>query len=318
MNQSPLRIVFAGTPEFAAAHLRALLDWQGGTVIAVYTQPDRPAGRGKKLAPSAVKELALRHNLPVFQPLTLRNVEAQTELRALQPDIMVVVAYGLILPAAVLTTPHFGCINVHASILPSWRGAAPIQRAIEAGDKESGVTIMQMDEGLDTGDMLEIRRCDIFPDDTNTTLEERLAKIGQEALILTLEKFVTGEIKRIPQPHAHTYAKKILPEELIINWEDSAEKISRKIRAFGGRGAYSFIHGVRVKFLSAEPTPARNLSVRPGTIIEANSFGLFVQCGIGVLSVRILQLEGKKPLAVSEILRGHTDLFRPGNHFDYA
>jgi len=182
MITRPLRIVFAGTPEFAAAHLRALLAWRGGEVIAVYSQPDRPAGRGKKLAASPVKELALQHQLPVLQPQTLRNAEAQAELRALQADIMIVVAYGLILPAAVLETPRLGCINVHASILPRWRGAAPIQRAIEAGDGETGVTIMQMDVGLDTGAMLNIARCPIAADETAATLHDKLARIGAPAL----------------------------------------------------------------------------------------------------------------------------------------
>ena len=214
MNPPPLRIVFAGTPEFAAAHLRALLDWPGGEVIAVYSQPDRPAGRGKQLAMSPVKELALQHNLPVLQPLTLRDADAQAELRALQPDIMIVVAYGLILPAAVLDTPRLGCVNVHGSILPRWRGAAPIQRAIEAGDAETGVTIMQMDVGLDTGDMLNIARCKIAADETYGSLHDKLAEIGAPALIATLAQLAANSATPEKQNDALTcYAAKITKEE---------------------------------------------------------------------------------------------------------
>ncbi len=325
MNPSPLRIVFAGTPEFAAAHLRALLDWPGGEVIAVYSQPDRPAGRGKKLAMSPVKELALQHNLPVLQPLTLRNIDAQAELRALQPDIMIVVAYGLILPAAVLTTPRLGCINVHASILPRWRGAAPIQRAIEAGDAETGVTIMQMDEGLDTGDMLNIVRCPITTDETAGSLHDKLAAIGAPALIAALKQLTANAAKPEKQNDILTcYATKITKDEAALDWRKSATVIDRQIRAFNPAPvAYGVIDNERVKIYRALPEADRNANPSeifiPGKILGADKSGIVVSCGEhSRLRILDLQLPGGKMLNAGEVLNGRADLFKPGRFFDRA
>lgn len=317
MNPSPLRIVFAGTPEFAAAHLRALLDWKGGSVVAVYSQPDRPAGRGKKLAPSAVKALALQHDLPVLQPQTLRTDEAQAELRALRPDLMVVVAYGLILPAAVLTIPRLGCVNVHGSILPRWRGAAPIQRAIEAGDAESGVTIMQMDEGLDTGAMLNIVRCKIAIDETAGSLHDKLAAIGAPALITTLEQLAANSATPEQQNDALTcYAAKINKEDAAIDWQKSAAVLDRQIRAFNPSPvAYTAIDGERVKIYRALPETAANAT--PGKILSADKSGIVVSCGENsCLRILSLQLPGGKVLSAGEVLNGRADLFVPGRIFD--
>lgn len=320
MNSSPLRIVFAGTPEFAATHLRALLDWPGGNVVAVYSQPDRPAGRGKKLAMSPVKELALDHNLPVLQPLTLRTADAQAELCALQADIMVVVAYGLILPEAVLTAPRLGCINVHASILPRWRGAAPIQRAIEAGDAETGVTIMQMDAGLDTGAMLNIVRCPIAADETAGSLHNKLAAIGTPALIATLEQLAANRATPKKQNDALTcYAAKITKEEAALDWQKSAAVIDRRIRAFNPTPvAYAVIGNERVKIYRARPE--KNMSeanAKPGEIISSDKSGIVVSCGEhSYLRILDLQLPGGKMLSAGEVLNGRADLFVPGRCFD--
>ncbi|MCD6061571.1 MAG: fmt, partial [Moraxellaceae bacterium] len=208
--EHPLRIVFAGTPDFAAESLKALLQQAAHQVIAVYTQPDRPAGRGRELRASPVKELALSHRIPVLQPTTLRSDEAIAELKELRPDLMVVAAYGLLLPQAVLDIPRLGCLNVHASLLPRWRGAAPIQRAILAGDRETGITIMQMEAGLDTGPMRYKERCPISPNDTGGSLHDRLALLGGEALVAALELLVDGELPSEPQDASQaTYAAKI-------------------------------------------------------------------------------------------------------------
>lgn len=317
MNTRPLRIVFAGTPEFAAAHLRALLAWRGGEIIAVYSQPDRPAGRGKKLAMSPVKELALQHQLPVLQPQTLRNAEAQAELRALQPDIMVVVAYGLILPAAVLETPRLGCINVHASILPRWRGAAPIQRAIEAGDAETGVTIMQMDAGLDTGAMLNIARCAINAEETAGTLHDKLARIGAPALLHTLEQLAANTAQPESQNDALTcYAAKITKEEAALDWKKSARALNHQIRAFNPTPvAYGTLNGERVKIYRALPELITDTT--PGEIIAAHRDGIVVGCGENsCLRIVSLQLPGGKILSASEVLNGRAELFTAGHSFD--
>ncbi len=227
-----LKIIFAGTPDFAARHLAALLSSKH-EVVAVYTQPDRPAGRGKKLTASPVKLLALEHSIPVYQPATLRAEEAQQELAAIDADIMVVVAYGLLLPKVVLDTPRLGCINVHGSILPRWRGAAPIQRSIWAGDAETGVTIMQMDEGLDTGDMLKIATLSIDAKETSATLYERLAALGPDALVDCLGDIASGKAVAVKQDDEQAnYAKKLSKEEAQIDWSMSAEAIERCIRAF--------------------------------------------------------------------------------------
>ena len=227
-----LKLIFAGTPDFAARHLAALLS-SGHEVVAVYTQPDKPAGRGQKLTASPVKELALAHDLPVYQPASLRNEAAQAELAALGADLMVVVAYGLILPKAVLDTPRLGCINVHGSLLPRWRGAAPIQRSIWAGDAETGVTIMQMDVGLDTGAMIRKVSCPIAFDETSASLYDKLAELGPQALVDTLNAMAAGETAAEAQDDAlANYAQKLSKEEARIDWSMEAVAIERCIRAF--------------------------------------------------------------------------------------
>lgn len=317
-TEPPLRIIFAGTPPFAAAHLRALLDWPDARVIAVYTQPDRPAGRGKKLAASPVKELALQHALPVYQPASLRTPEAQAELAALRADVMVVVAYGLILPAAVLAAPRLGCINVHGSILPRWRGAAPIQRAIEAGDTETGVTIMQMDEGLDTGAMLKIARCPIADTDTSATLFDTLASLGPPALLETLHEIAAGTVQPIAQDDSLScYAGKIKKEEARIDWRRPAAELQRRIRAFVMDAAVnSVLDGKTIRFFAAEAGPTR--AAAPGTVLAATKEGLEVACGKGSLKITRLQLPDGKQLPFRDVLNGHAKLFQPGHAFDHA
>jgi methionyl-tRNA formyltransferase len=318
-NSHPLRIVFAGTPAFAAAHLQALLNWDDGDVIAVYTQPDRPAGRGKQLAASPVKQLALAHALPVFQPASLRNAEAQDELKALGADIMVVVAYGLILPPAVLATPRLGCVNVHASILPRWRGAAPIQRAIEAGDSETGVTIMQMDEGLDTGAMLAIVLCSIVADETAATLHDKLAVIGAPAMLETLQALAENRAEPQQQDdELSCYAAKISKEEALVDWQQDAVVLDRRIRAFNPFPiAYSPLRGERVKIYRADIGPA--VDAAPGTVVSADRDAIVVACGAGT-SVRLLDLQfpGGKILSCAEVMNGRGELFQTGAQFDAA
>jgi methionyl-tRNA formyltransferase len=316
--EQPLRIVFAGTPAFAADHLRALLDWPGCRIVAVYTQPDRPAGRGKKLSASPVKELAQQHLLPIYQPPSLRNAAAQAELQTLNADVMVVVAYGLILPKVVLDTPRLGCINVHGSILPRWRGAAPIQRAIEAGDNETGVTIMQMDEGLDTGAMLTIARCAIAPDDTTASLYQKLAALGAPSLIATLQALAQGNAQLQTQDESLTcYAKKIDKQEAALNWSRSAVELDRQIRAFNPEPvSHATLHEQRIKIYNAQLGPAVNAPA--GTIVGASAKGIEVACGEGSLRILNLQMPGGKILNSGQVLNGHAELFKPGNRFDHA
>ncbi|MFC3114606.1 methionyl-tRNA formyltransferase [Cellvibrio fontiphilus] len=315
-----LRIVFAGTPEFAAEHLKALLGSRH-QVIAVYSQPDRPAGRGKKLSASPVKEVALAHDIPVYQPLNFKSPEAIAELASLDADLMVVVAYGLILPKAVLETPRLGCINVHASILPRWRGAAPIQRAIEAGDSETGVTIMQMDVGLDTGDMLIKAFCPILADDTAATLHDKLITIGTPALLQALDGIQTGSITHEPQDDSlSNYAPKLTKEEAALNWQLSAAELERKVRAFNPFPvAHTKLAGAadnqRIRVWAATTSDSTNTAT-PGVITRIDERGLWVACAQGQLVLEQLQLPGKKALKVDEILRGHPDLFRVGQQLE--
>ena len=319
-TNEPLNIIFAGTPVFAANHLHALLNDGQHNVIAVYSQPDKPAGRGKKLTTSAVKSLALEHNIPVFQPVSLKNDDAQHELASLNADIMVVVAYGLLLPKAVLNTPRLGCINVHGSILPRWRGAAPIQRAIEAGDTVSGVTIMQMDVGLDTGDMLLKAECPILPTDSTVDLHDRLCDIGPPALLKTLSLLSQGQSKpEVQNDLDSNYAKKIEKSEAIINWRESSDLICRKIRAFNPFPiCYALLNGERVRIQQAHTvtqvitTQAKTLA--PGEIaIDSNE--IRVGCGDGVLAIDCLQLAGKKATRTQEFLNGSKSLL-DGQLFD--
>ncbi|TLM75720.1 methionyl-tRNA formyltransferase [Microbulbifer harenosus] len=312
-----LNIIFAGTPDFAAVHLQTLLDSEHN-VIAVYSQPDRPAGRGKKLLASPVKQLALEHNIPVYQPLSLRNEKAQQELAALNADVMVVVAYGLILPQAVLDTPRLGCVNVHASLLPRWRGAAPIQRAVEAGDAESGVAIMQMEAGLDTGPVLVEVRTPIAANETGGSLHDKLAGLGGPALLAALHQLESGTAQPQVQDDAlANYAGKISKEEARIDWARPAAELARLIRAFNPfpvcwtEFADSKGNVERLRIYSARLEQGCHNDV-PGTILSADDEGILVACGREALRLTQLQLPGKKALPVAEILKGYRDLFAKG------
>ncbi len=309
-----MKIIFAGTPDFAATHLQALISHH--EVVAVYTQPDRPAGRGKKLTASPVKLLAEQNNLPIYQPQSLKDPEQQSILANLQADIMVVVAYGLILPQVVLDAPRLGCINVHGSILPRWRGAAPIQRAVEAGDQETGVTIMQMDAGLDTGAMLTITRCPIEPKETSGSLYDKLAALGAPALLSTLDKLKAGTAVAVAQDNEQsTYAKKIDKTEALIDWSQPATVIDQRIRAFNPfPAAYTKIEGLRVKIWTAEVS-TQQLET-PGAIVAADNNGLLIGCGQDSLLLTEIQLAGKSRMPVSEILRSRAELFATGKQFE--
>lgn len=311
----PLNIIFAGTPDFAARHLQALIN-SHHNVIAVYTQPDRPAGRGKKLTASPVKELAVSHNIPVYQPGSLRKEPAQQELAALNADIMVVVAYGLILPKVVLDTPRLGCINVHGSILPRWRGAAPIQRALWAGDKETGVTIMQMDVGLDTGDMLLKTYLPIEDEDTSATLYEKLAQQGPDALLQALEGLANGTLTAEKQDEAlANYAEKLSKEEARLDWSKSATQLWQEVRAFNPWPVSYFEHqGNTIKVWQTQVSTTSNAA--PGTIISASKKGIEVATGDGVLTLLSMQLPGKKPLSVADILNARGDWFTPNTRLN--
>ena len=299
----PLKIIFAGTPEFAAVALRALLASKH-EICAVYTQPDRPAGRGRKLTASPVKAVALANELPVYQPQTLRDTEAQAVLQALDADVMVVVAYGLILPAEVLQAPRLGCINIHASLLPRWRGAAPIQRAIMAGDTESGVTIIQMDEGLDTGEMLEKRPCEISADDTGGQLHDRLAALGAEAVLSTLAHISDGTVSGEAQDDALAcYAHKIDKKEALVEWGRPAVEIRRQISAFNPWPvAYTLLpDGQRLRIWQAVALPGDSGSL-PGTVVEVNKAGIDIATSKGVLRLLQVQLPGGRPVSSGDFL----------------
>lgn len=311
MSQS-LRIVFAGTPDFAARHLAALLSSEH-EVIAVYTQPDRPAGRGKKLTASPVKTIALEHDIPVYQPENFKSDEAKQELADLNADIMVVVAYGLLLPQVVLDTPKLGCINVHGSILPRWRGAAPIQRSIWAGDAETGVTIMQMDIGLDTGDMLKIATLPIEASDTSASMYEKLAGLGPDALIDCLADIATGKAEPVKQDdELANYAKKLSKEEARIDWNDDAAHIERCVRAFNP-WPMSHFEAAENSIKVWESRVADQTSGKPaGTILQADKTGIYVATGNGVLVLEQLQVPGKKAMSVQDILNSRASWFEVG------
>ncbi|MRS17475.1 methionyl-tRNA formyltransferase [Enterobacteriaceae bacterium RIT691] len=312
MSES-LRIIFAGTPDFAARHLDALLS-SGHQVVGVFTQPDRPAGRGKKLMPSPVKVLAEEKGLPVFQPASLRPQENQQLVADLNADVMVVVAYGLILPKAVLEMPRLGCINVHGSLLPRWRGAAPIQRSLWAGDAETGVTIMQMDVGLDTGDMLHKLACPITAEDTSGSLYDKLADLGPQGLIETLKQLANGTARPEVQDDALvTHAEKLSKEEARVDWSLSAEQLERCIRAFNPWPMSWFeIDGQPVKVWQASVihSPCDAL---PGTIVDANKLGIQVATGDGILNLHSLQPAGKKAMSAQDLLNSRREWFTPGN-----
>ncbi|NOH81394.1 methionyl-tRNA formyltransferase [Vibrio sp. RE86] len=309
----PLKIVFAGTPDFAARHLAALLSSEHD-VIAVYTQPDRPAGRGKKLTASPVKNIALEHDIPVYQPENFKSDEAKQELADLNADLMVVVAYGLLLPQAVLDTPKLGCINVHGSILPRWRGAAPIQRSIWAGDKETGVTIMQMDIGLDTGDMLKIATLPIESTDTSATMYEKLAELGPDALVECLADIAEGNaVAEKQDDELANYAKKLSKEEARIDWNDDAEHIERCVRAFNPWPMSHFEAADNSIKVWQSRVDEQTTDKPAGTILQADKTGIYIATGNGVLVLEQLQVPGKKAMAVQDILNSRASWFEVGS-----
>jgi methionyl-tRNA formyltransferase len=330
-----MRVIFAGTPEFARVALEAL-QRAGFEIALVLTQPDRPAGRGMKLQASPVKQFALDHGISVGQPRSLRldgkypeeAVAAKALVAATQADVMIVAAYGLILPQWVLDAPRLGCLNIHASLLPRWRGAAPIHRAIEAGDRETGITIMQMDAGLDTGDMLLVEKLAINQLDTTPTLHDRLATLGGRLIVEALELAACGGFTRTPQPSAGiTYAHKIDKAESAVNWQQNAAQIERRIRAFApSPGCSSTLRGEVIKLCAAQVLPAshyqnesdlRSSYAGEGRILLANEQGVDVLCGAGtVLRMTELQRAGGKRLPAGEFLRGFS--INAGERFESA
>ncbi len=299
-----LSVVFAGTPEFSVPALEALVASRH-RVVAVYTQPDRPAGRGQQLTMSAVKQAALRHGLTVEQPATLREASAVDHLRSYRPDVMIVVAYGLILPASVLSVPAMGCINIHASLLPRWRGAAPIHRALLAGDSQTGVTIMQMDAGLDTGPMLLEKTTAIARTDTTGSLHDRLAQMGAEAVIEALDGLIAGSLSPRPQPaEGATYAAKIRKEEALIDWSKPALELEHQVRAFNPWPvAQTSLHRQQLRIWEALATADRS-DATPGTVTQADSNGIRVATGEGTLVLSRVQLAGRKAVSAAEFLNG--------------
>ncbi|HEX7029320.1 MAG TPA: methionyl-tRNA formyltransferase [Gammaproteobacteria bacterium] len=299
-----MRLVFAGTPDFAVPALDALIA-AGHDIAAVYTQPDRPAGRGRRLAPSPVKQRALAHGIPVEQPESLKTPEAQAVLAGYRPEIMIVVAYGLLLPQAVLDIPARGCLNIHASLLPRWRGAAPIQRAIAAGDTEAGVGIMQMEKGLDTGPVLLERRIPIDAADTGGSLHDKLAVLGADAIVEALAGLETLEAR--PQDEARaTYAHKLSKQEAALDWSKSASELARRIRAFNPWPvAFTTFNDDTLRVWSAEPLPLSTEKFMPGEIAAATVDGIDVATGDGLLRITRLQPSGKRPMNAAEFLNGH-------------
>lgn len=301
-----MNIIYAGTPEFAVSALRALVD-AGHCVVAVYTQPDRPAGRGRKLRPSPVKEAATSLGIEVRQPKSLRDAEAQAALRALAPDLMVVAAYGLILPAEVLAIPRLGCVNIHASLLPRWRGAAPIQRALLDGDAQTGVTIMQMDEGLDTGAMLARSETPITLEDTAGSVHDRLAELGAQALLEVLPGLDAGTLKGVPQDASQaTYARKLSKDEAAVDWSLSAAQIARQIQAFNPWPvAETRFHGEPLKLLEARVLDQTDAAA-PGTPLAEAREGIDIATGSGVLRVLRLQVAGRRAQSAAEFINGRS------------
>lgn len=301
-----MRVIFAGTPEFARAALEAIVAARF-TVVGVLTQPDRPAGRGLRAQPSPVKAWALEHGLSVDQPQSLRDEAAQSRLAALEPDVMVVAAYGLILPQGVLDLPRWGCLNIHASLLPRWRGAAPIHRAIEAGDSQSGITIMQMDAGLDTGPIVSVHPEPIGPTETTGTLHDRLARLGAAAIVMALDRLrAGGRLTGVAQPsQGVSYADKIRRSEAQIDWREPADVIARRIRAFDPFPVATFqLGGESLKVWRAHGDVRGNFAA-PGTVLRAGPDGLDIACGSGRLSIFELQRAGGRRLPVDRFLQGY-------------
>jgi methionyl-tRNA formyltransferase len=297
-----VKIIFAGTPQFAASALAELMKQH--QIVAVLTQPDRPSGRGMQLTASPVKQLALQHGLPVQQPITLKTVEAQQAIAQLNADVMVVAAYGLILPKAVLQIPRHGCLNIHASLLPRWRGAAPIQRAILAGDTETGITVMQMDEGLDTGDMLLKTKCAITAEDTAETLHDKLAAIGAQSIVDALRQLENGELHPEKQDGQFaTYAAKLTKGEAQLDWNQDAEQLERAVRGyFPFPVANTLFAGTPVKILRAKLADEK--PALPGTVVAVEKNRIVVACGKGALALEQLQKPGGKPLLATQFTQG--------------
>jgi methionyl-tRNA formyltransferase len=310
-----MRIVFCGTGEIGAPALEALLASKKHTVVGVITQPDKPAGRDLKPRMSAIKQIALAHNLPIQQPEKLRAASALDDLRSLVPDLMVVAAYGQILPKTVLETPPLGCLNLHASLLPRHRGAAPIHAAILSGDRETGITVMYMDEGLDTGDILLAEPLAIGPDETTGQLHDRLATLAAPCLLRALDLLEQGNAPRVPQDNAlATYAPKLKKADGLLDWNQPAEALSMSIRAMSPwPGAYTHLDGQTLKIHSA--SVSKN-SGPPGEILHAEPGILRVACGSGSLDLHSIQLEGRKRLPAAEFLRGHP--LPPGTRLDFS
>jgi methionyl-tRNA formyltransferase len=313
------RILFAGTPDFAASALKALLNSRH-EILAVYTQPDRPAGRGRKLAFSPVKELAISKNIAVEQPLNFKDPENLETLQSFQADIMIVAAYGIILPRAVLEAFPLGCINIHASLLPRWRGAAPIQRAVLAGDSETGITIMKMDEGLDTGDMLLKKPVAISETDTGSSLHDKLAKLGGQAIEEALDSFELLNEQRCQQDEALvTYAQKLEKKEAHIYWNQDAATIARQIRAFNSWPvSFAKLEDKNIRIWHAEAVEQEH-SHQPGEIVQHEWQGkasIIVACKSGLLKIDALQLPGKKILGANEVLNSKRDVFQLGKCFE--
>jgi methionyl-tRNA formyltransferase len=309
-TNSPLNIIFAGTPAFAAVALEGLLH-SSHHIKAVYTQPDRPAGRGQKLTASPVKEIALKYNVPILQPASLKNPEEQKYLRDLNADLMIVAAYGLILPKAILEATRLGCINIHPSLLPRFRGAAPIQRAILAGDKKTGITIMQMNEGLDTGPMLYKTECEITEQDTSKTLHDKLAVLGKETLLTALEKL--SSLNPEPQNDSlATYAHKISKEEAKLDWNLSAEELNRKIRGFNPWPVAYCALGDKILRVWEAQVIKKEINETPGKILHTSRDGIDIATGKNILRLLKLQLPSGRVLSATEILNAHQHDFAAG------
>lgn len=316
MSLETLRIVFAGTPEFSATSLAQLLAHKAN-VVGVFTQPDRPAGRGQKLHASPVKQLAEQSHIPIFQPENFKSSEARDALKNCRADVMVVVAYGLLLPKSILELPRLGCVNVHASLLPQYRGAAPIQQVILSGDLQTGVTLMQMDEGLDTGDMLLSARCDITTEETGGSLHDKLAQIGSELLISGLSQLAKGQLTPRPQDNnSASYASKITKTDCRIDWQQPAKIIDRKIRAFNPWPiAYTVLNNERVRAWQAEVLEDSTKET-PGTICQVDKQGIVVATGDGLLRLTQIQKAGGKVLSVAEVLNANRKDLAVGYCFD--
>ncbi|MET0118065.1 MAG: methionyl-tRNA formyltransferase [Sedimenticola sp.] len=304
--QTKLKIVFAGTPDFSVPPLKALLA-AGHEVVAVYTQPDRPSGRGRKLTASPVKQVALEHDVPVFQPKNFKAEEDLAILEGHQADLMVVVAYGLILPRRVLDAPRLGCINIHASLLPRWRGAAPIQRAVLAGDTETGITIMEMEEGLDTGPMLLKKQCPIPADETGGSLHDRLSEMGAEALMEALSGIADGTLQAVVQDDAlANYASKLDKAEARIDWSRTAEEIDRQVRAFNPWPvAQADLDGKALRIWQSQPLEG-GTGEAPGRVVASSKAGIDIATGSGMLRILTLQVPGKRAMSAADFLNANS------------